>query len=419
MDNGAQEDLDQDGLGDVCDFDRDADGLPNEQDNCADYGNEEQADLDGDGVGDVCDLDIDGDGNANGVDNCVSVVNDQADLDGDSIGDACDADADGDLVIDEVDNCVGLANAQQTDSDSDGVGDACDGDADGDAVADAMDNCRGVPNAAQGDVDADGMGDDCDADADNDGMPNVEEVKRETDPLKRDSDGDGYEDRVEVLNGSDPKNTADVPPGVFSGGCSQVPVSSLAVLAGLLPALYRRRRWLLVGLLACVPSAHAAPLPTEIVPDTVKVRRLVPLLQADYREDGFYFGTSSYWQRDPLVWTSLNADTQVLVRNAYRTDALLGYSRAKWNANVRMSGVLSRDGALSDIAGVERVRLTAGRYFGGDKWSVVPSLGVALPLSSVGAPFDGSERSLTGDVAAQYATRRWLLQGCGVLRERV
>ena len=67
--------------------------LSNAEDNCPDVSNADQADRDGDGIGDVCDDDRDGDGVSNAEDNCPDVSNaDQADMDGDNIGDVCDDD---------------------------------------------------------------------------------------------------------------------------------------------------------------------------------------------------------------------------------------------------------------------------------------------------------------------------------------
>src|SRR6185436_16703321 len=48
--------------------DGDGDGVPDTADNCNGAANPAQDDLDGDGTGDVCDPDIDGDGRANGSD---------------------------------------------------------------------------------------------------------------------------------------------------------------------------------------------------------------------------------------------------------------------------------------------------------------------------------------------------------------
>ncbi|MBT6178403.1 MAG: hypothetical protein HOI23_14250 [Deltaproteobacteria bacterium] len=87
-----------------------------------------QADLDNDGVGDVCDDDIDGDDNLNLADNCPQVMNsDQVDTDGDGVGDACnDAfDRDGDQWSDDEDNCPSTPNPAQLDEDGDGFGDLC------------------------------------------------------------------------------------------------------------------------------------------------------------------------------------------------------------------------------------------------------------------------------------------------------
>jgi gliding motility-associated-like protein len=79
---------------DICGFeqdDSDGDGVPDGVDNCPDLANTDQADLDEDGIGDVCDDDIDGDGIVNAEDNCPEVANPgQEDIDGDGIGDVCD-----------------------------------------------------------------------------------------------------------------------------------------------------------------------------------------------------------------------------------------------------------------------------------------------------------------------------------------
>ncbi|MFT7184041.1 MAG: hypothetical protein ACI9QC_000367 [Oceanicoccus sp.] len=52
--NADQTDVDQNGLGDVCE-DHDGDGIQDGEDNCPDFANKNQKDSDGDGLGDVCD----------------------------------------------------------------------------------------------------------------------------------------------------------------------------------------------------------------------------------------------------------------------------------------------------------------------------------------------------------------------------
>jgi len=202
--NPLQRDVNLDGFGDVCQpDDDDHDGVPAEggdgpcpsflavgcDDNCPNDANTNQSDLNQDGLGDVCQTDdpdhdgipSDGDGSgtpgdalcASGVtldcdDNCPDVANpDQLnDFGADpGPGDACE-DQDMDGFSDAVDNCPELANELQEDFDEDGFGDVCDSDDDADGVVDSSDNCVFADNAGQEDADGDGCGDACDPFAD-------------------------------------------------------------------------------------------------------------------------------------------------------------------------------------------------------------------------------------------------------------
>jgi hypothetical protein len=148
--NPDQNDMDNDGIGDVCDPDKDGDGVMNNDDNCPEIPNPNQYDLDNDGIGDKCDDDVDGDGFNNDIDNCRYVFNpEQTDSDEDGRGDLCD-------------NCPSVSNSDQNDIDNDGIGDACDSDIDGDNVTNENDNCPSVHNPEQSDIDGDEVGDACD-----------------------------------------------------------------------------------------------------------------------------------------------------------------------------------------------------------------------------------------------------------------
>jgi len=172
--NGAQEDLDGDELGDACDDDDDNDGNPDSADNCPRIANPDQKNLDADTLGDACDDDDDGDGVPDAADNCVYKENSrQEDSDDNGVGDACE-DLDEDGVSALLDNCPDVSNPGQEDSDDNGVGDACD-DLDNDGVAGAADNCPDAPNGDQADLDDDGIGDACDSDFDGDGVLNEDD----------------------------------------------------------------------------------------------------------------------------------------------------------------------------------------------------------------------------------------------------
>ena len=162
--NADQADLDEDGLGDLCDPDDDDDGVSDVDDNCPMIANADQANSDTDSAGDACDDDDDDDGELDGEDNCPIDANaDQVDADGDTLGDVCDPNDDTDSHLDVDDNCPTIANEDQADLDGDDEGDVCDDDDDGDGVLDGDDNCAEHANTNQWDLDGDGLGDACDA----------------------------------------------------------------------------------------------------------------------------------------------------------------------------------------------------------------------------------------------------------------
>ena len=205
--NADQSDSDGDRLGDACDEDIDGDGALNEEeeesciylkdcdgdriadakDNCDLIPNRDQLDTDGDKKGDVCDEDKDADG----------VNNEQDDFPLDETKSGMDTDEDG--IDDALDNCDFIPNSNQTNMDGDEEGDICDEDKDGDGTIDLLD---AFPLEADEAIDSDGDGignnaDNCpnmhnpnservcafNYDFDEDGIPNFMDV---------DDDNDGY-----------------------------------------------------------------------------------------------------------------------------------------------------------------------------------------------------------------------------------
>ena len=129
--------------------DTDGDGIFDDVDNCVNVSNENQSDIDEEGIGDVCDDDMDGDGIPNVAgegllqpgDNCPKINNtDQLNTDNDTMGDVCDPDDDNDEVLDEDDNCPLIENYDQANNEGDRFGDVCDPDDDNDRVPDDGDN---------------------------------------------------------------------------------------------------------------------------------------------------------------------------------------------------------------------------------------------------------------------------------------
>jgi len=259
--NPMQEDMDADGIGDVCDVcvsdpgnDVDMDSVCAAMDNCPFDANPMQENMDADDLGDVCDPcpgdvgnDPDEDEICAAVDNCpVSYNPAQIDQDMDGIGAVCDIcpldaldDADMDMLCANEDNCPEDTNPMQEDADMDGVGDPCDAcpadddrvaDVDSDGVCMAVDNCPDVENPAQEDADMDGIGDACDVcpddpedDADGDEVcGDVDNCPADANPTQDDADGDGIGDACDEAEdesggGSDDDGTTGGEPSDESG----------------------------------------------------------------------------------------------------------------------------------------------------------------------------------------------------------
>jgi gliding motility-associated-like protein len=197
--------------------DTDGDGILDINDNCPTVANVDQADLDADGLGDVCDADKDGDGFSNtyeiacGTDP-MDALSFPSDIDADGIPDCVDPDRDGDGILDVNDNCVTTPNTDQADYDSDGLGDVCDSDIDGDGFSNETEvSCGTNPldfNDFPIDTDGDGLANCEDLDDDNDGQSDEDETACGSDTLDASSlapdyDSDGIPDCVDPDSDND------------------------------------------------------------------------------------------------------------------------------------------------------------------------------------------------------------------------
>ena len=152
------------------DLDFDDDGVLDTDDNCPNAANEDQADLDEDGLGDVCDEDADGDLYSTDQGDCddanAAVSPDADELCGDSIDNDCNGAVDEDDASD--------AGAWFPDIDGDGFGDADAGttacDQPAGLIADGLD-CDDSDLAINPDADevCDAVDNNCDGDVDEDG----------------------------------------------------------------------------------------------------------------------------------------------------------------------------------------------------------------------------------------------------------
>ncbi len=123
--------------------------------------------------------------------------------------------------------------------------------ADRDSHLDGNDNCAGVPNDDQADHESDGLGDVCDPDDDNDLALDVYETNTGvfvsamdtgSDPLVADTDGDGFDDGIEVAVGTDPNDSGSFPgqvPGL--DGAARVFLAVLLIGTAVAAMAWRRR----------------------------------------------------------------------------------------------------------------------------------------------------------------------------------
>jgi len=278
--------------------------------------------------------------------------------------DAASVDHDGDGLSFLVDNCPQVSNANQLDTDADGAGDACDLDFDEDEVLNALDNCPLHANPTQSNVDGDRFGDACDPDDDNDGMSDGWEADNGFDPLLAadggtDSDGDGYANRIEALEGTNPRDGASRP--IINGA----------------------RKSLLLGL-GGASSGPARLIDTARMQATTgTVESGVLALDTGNAELASYVGTAN--QTLHPAWCNIDDDpAEELVIGlgsgsrgwmAVRDDVSTGYAHLRWIKGGDRPGYHAANGATypacGDLDGDGRDEIVVGYGAGGGGWLFV------------------------------------------------
>ena len=197
--NPNQEDLDQDGQGDICDPDDDGDEVPDTED-AFPLDATESVDSDGDGVGNNADTDDDEDGVLDTEDAFPLDATESVDTDSDGIGNNVDTDDDGDDWSDEDETAEGTdpldAQSVPVDTDNDGIGNVTDTDDDGDEVPDTEDAFP-LDATESVDTDSDGIGNNADTDDDGDEVPDSEDAFPLDATEAYDADGDGVGDNAD------------------------------------------------------------------------------------------------------------------------------------------------------------------------------------------------------------------------------
>ena len=213
LDDGAERSLGTDAL----DVDTDADGLEDGPEVLAGSDPLVQ-DTDGDGLLDGDEVNLHGtdpvaaDTDGDGVDDQTEVG--LGDTDGDTVGNALDTDDDGDLVPSIDEDLNGNLDPRDDDTDGDGQPNYLDSDDDGDGFATADEDWDGSGDVSDDDLDGDGVPSwldsdeiDVNLDSDGDGIEDYLEELLGSDPLRVDSDGDGLLDGDEVGDVADPLDT--------------------------------------------------------------------------------------------------------------------------------------------------------------------------------------------------------------------